>query len=321
MISNNVTAVRASTYTQQSDQSSSFKSGGKPMSSLISIVDLNKKYAGKSVLKNISLELKSGQIFGLLGPNGAGKTTCLQAILGLISFNGSIDVMGHDPRHARVKMLSELAYISDVAILPKWLKVEQCISYMSASHPKFNSKKALAFLAKTNVSLSSKIKTLSKGMITQVHLALMLAIDVKILVLDEPTLGLDLLTRAQFYEHLLEDFYSDQKCILITTHQVEEIEHILTDIAFIQEGELILSDNVHHLQQRYRYVAITADKIAAAKLLNPIYSHSQMGLTAMMFVDINDNKLAELGPVSTPTLAQIFIATLGPAKQTVEEQL
>jgi len=280
------------------------------MSALISIVDLNKKYANKSVLKNISLEVKAGQILGLLGPNGAGKTTCLQSILGLISYTGSIKVMGHNPAKDRVKMLNELTYISDVAILPKWLKVEQSIRYMSASHPKFNEDKARAFLAKTNVDLKSKIKTLSKGMVTQVHLALILAIDVKILVLDEPTLGLDLLTRRQFYDHLLEGFYGDDKCILITTHQIEEIEHILTDIAFIQEGELVLSDKISQLQQRFRTVAVTNDQVLIDSPFTPIYTHSQMGMTSMMFDGHSDEQLAKLGPVSTPSLAEIFLATV-----------
>jgi len=280
------------------------------MSSLISIVDLNKKYANKSVLKNISLEVKAGQIFGLLGPNGAGKTTCLQAILGLISYSGSIEIMGHNLAKNRIKMLNELAYISDVAILPKWLKVEQSIRYMSASHPKFDESKARAFLAKTNIDLKSKIKTLSKGMITQVHLALILAIDVKILVLDEPTLGLDLLTRRQFYDHLLEDFYSVDKCILITTHQVEEVEHILTDIAFIQDGELVLSAKISQLQQRFRTVVVADEQALFNSAYTPIYTHSQMGMTSMMFDDYSDEQLAKLGPVSTPSLAEIFLATV-----------
>jgi len=289
------------------------------MSALISIVDLNKKYADKSVLKNISLEVKAGQILGLLGPNGAGKTTCLQSILGLISFTGSIQVMGHNPTKDRVKMLNDLAYISDVAILPKWLKVEQSIHYMSASHPKFNEDKARAFLAKTNVNLTSKIKTLSKGMITQVHLALILAIDVKILVLDEPTLGLDLLTRRQFYDHLLEDFYNADKCILITTHQVEEIEHILTDIAFIQDGELVLSDKISQLQQRFRAVVVTDQEALIDSAYTPIYTHSQMGVTSMMFDGHSEELLAKLGPVSTPSLAEIFIATV--SKSSTKEHI
>lgn len=280
------------------------------MSALISITGLTKKYAKDTVLDDVSLTVSAGQIFGLLGPNGAGKTTCLQALLGLTSYQGDIDVLGYNPAKDRVKMLSEVAYIADVAILPKWMKVQQTIAYMAAVHPKFNRTKALAFLAKTNIGLSTKIKNLSKGMITQVHLALILAVDAKVLVLDEPTLGLDLLTRRQFYDHLLEDFYRSDKCILITTHQIEEIEHILTDIAFIQEGKLVMTASLKQLQQRFSCLSVTAEQKQAALELKPLYTHSQMGLTSMIFDSADHSQLSELGTVSTPTLAEIFIASV-----------
>jgi len=213
------------------------------MSPLISINKLSKSYGNKNVVSNVDLTISAGQIVGLVGPNGAGKTTCLQAILGLTDFDGDIDVLGHHPRKDRVKMLNDVAYIADVAILPKWLKVSQALTYMQDVHQNFDIEKAKKFLQKTNISLSDKDKVLSKGMVTQLHLALILAIDAKVLILDEPTLGLDILTRRQFYSHLLEDFYSEDKCIIITTHQIEEIEHILTDVAFIQEGKIVLSES------------------------------------------------------------------------------
>lgn len=284
------------------------------MSALISITGLTKKYSQETVLDDISLTVNAGQIFGLLGPNGAGKTTCLQALLGLTSYQGDIDVLGYNPAKDRVKMLSEVAYIADVAILPKWMKVQQTIAYMAAVHPKFNQAKALDFLAKTNISLKTKIKNLSKGMITQVHLALILAVDAKVLVLDEPTLGLDLLTRRQFYDHLLEDFYQSDKCILITTHQIEEIEHILTDIAFIQEGKLAMTASIKQLQQRFCCLSVTADNKELALQFNPLYIHSQMGVTSMIFDSVNTGKLSELGTLSTPTLAEIFIASVSGAQ-------
>ena len=286
------------------------------MSALISISGLTKKYSKDTVLNDVSLTVHAGQIFGLLGPNGAGKTTCLQALLGLTSYQGDIDVLGYNPAKDRVKMLSEVAYIADVAILPKWMKVQQTIAYMAGVHPKFNQAKALDFLAKTNISLSAKIKNLSKGMVTQVHLALILAVDAKVLVLDEPTLGLDLLTRRQFYDHLLEDFYQSDKCILITTHQIEEIEHILTDIAFIQEGKIVMTASLKQLQQRFCCHRVAADNKEAAQQLNTLYTHSQMGLTSMIFDNTNSTQLSELGTVSTPTLAEIFIASVSGSQPT-----
>ena len=206
------------------------------MTSLISVNNVSKSFGRKQVLTSVNFSVNAGQIVGLVGPNGAGKTTCLQAILGLTDFDGDISVLGHHPRKDRVNMLNDVAYIADVAILPKWLKVSQALSYMQDIHKNFNLEKAQEFLAKTNIALTDKVKALSKGMVAQLHLALILAIDAKVLILDEPTLGLDILTRRQFYNHLLEDFYNEDKCIVVTTHQIEEIEHILTDVAFIRAG-------------------------------------------------------------------------------------
>ncbi|NQZ23312.1 MAG: ABC transporter ATP-binding protein [Colwellia sp.] len=280
------------------------------MSELISIKGLNKSYGKKHVVNDVNLTIHAGQIVGLVGPNGAGKTTCLQALLGLTDFEGDISVLGHHPRKDREKMLNDVAYISDVAILPKWLKVSQALIYMSEIHPNFDIEKARAFLAKTNILQNDKVKALSKGMVTQLHLALVLAIDAKVLVLDEPTLGLDILTRRQFYTHLLEDFYTEDKCIVITTHQIEEIEHILTDVAFIQEGRIVLAESADGIRERFKLLAVTQDNVAQAKQLKPLFSNSLMGLTTMLFDDQKADALQALGKISVPSLADIFVGVM-----------
>lgn len=280
------------------------------MTTLISINNLNKSYGAKKVVNNVNLTVQAGQILGLVGPNGAGKTTCLQAMLGLSNFDGQIDILGFNPRKEREKMLNEVAYISDVAVLPKWLKVSQALDYMGEIHKNFNREKAEGFLAKTNIEQSAKVKILSKGMVTQLHLALILAIDAKVLVLDEPTLGLDILTRHQFYNHLLEDFYSEEKCIIVTTHQIEEIEHILTDVAFIQDGQLVLNESVDDMRERFKLVAVGNENLAQARELQPLYTNSLMGLTTMLFDRLPAEKLQPLGNISAPSLADIFVGVM-----------
>ncbi len=280
------------------------------MSELISIAGLNKFYGKKHVVGDVNLTVNAGQIIGLVGPNGAGKTTCLQALLGLTDFDGEINVLGYHPRKEREKMLNNVAYISDVAILPKWLKVSQALTYMSEIHPNFNLDKASEFLAKTNIDIKDKVKALSKGMVTQLHLALVLAVDAKVLVLDEPTLGLDILTRRQFYTHLLEDFYTEDKCIVITTHQIEEIEHILTDVAFIQEGKIVLAESAEAIRERFKLLAVTQENVEQAKELKPLFSNSLMGLTTMLFDDQKADTLKALGNISVPSLADIFVGVM-----------
>ncbi|GAA0822781.1 ABC transporter ATP-binding protein [Colwellia sp. D2M02] len=285
------------------------------MSALVSVTNLNKSFGDKKVLTDINLSFEAGQIIGLVGPNGAGKTTCLQAILGLIDFSGDIDVLGHHPKKDRVKMLNDVAYIADVAILPRWLKVSQALSYMNDIHHNFDIAKAQGFLAKTNIALSDKVKSLSKGMITQLHLALILAIDAKVLILDEPTLGLDILTRRQFYKHLLEDFYTEDKCIVITTHQIEEIEHILTDVAFIKAGEIVLSQSTENIRERFNILAVNAEHVEQAETLKPLFKNTMMGLTTMLFDNSDFNAsdqalLQDLGQVSVPSLADIFVGMM-----------
>jgi len=280
------------------------------MSSLISVSGLSKSYGSKKVLSGVNLSLNAGQIVGLVGPNGAGKTTCLQAILGLTDFDGDISVLGHHPRKDRVKMLNEVAYISDVAILPKWLKVSQALSYMQDIHPNFDIEKAEEFLAKTNIANNDKVKALSKGMVAQLHLALILAIDAKVLILDEPTLGLDILTRRQFYSHLLEDFYTEEKCIVVTTHQIEEIEHILTDVAFIQQGKIVLAQSTDDIKERFNLVAVTSEQVPQADELQPLFKNSMMGLTTMLFDSQDKETLQGLGKVTVPSLADVFVGIM-----------
>lgn len=280
------------------------------MSALISISGLNKSYKSHQVLSDVELTVEPGQILGLVGPNGAGKTTCLQALLGLINYEGNIDVLGYNPNKQREKMLNDVAYIADVAVLPKWLKVNQALSYMEGVHKNFSRKKAESFLAKTNIPSSAKVKALSKGMVTQLHLALILAVDAKVLVLDEPTLGLDILTRRQFYNHLLEDFYTEEKCIIVTTHQIEEIEHILTDVAFIRDGKIALAQSVDEIRNRFNLLAVTNDNLDQAKALNPMFSNSLMGITSMLFDNVAADTLSSLGTVTSPSLADIFVGIM-----------
>lgn len=280
------------------------------MTALITLSGLSKSYSNQKVLKDVNLSVSPGQILGLVGPNGAGKTTCLQALLGLTGYEGTIDVLGYDPNRQRVQMLNEVAYISDVAVLPKWIKVEQALSYMQGVHPNFNREKAEAFLAKTNIPPAAKVEALSKGMVTQLHLALILAVDAKVLILDEPTLGLDILTRRQFYNHLLEDFYTEEKCIIVTTHQIEEIEHILTDVAFIRDGEIVLSQSVEAIRERFKLLAVTNEHKEQALALKPLVSNSMMGMTTMLFDHANPDEISNLGEIGSPTLADIFVGVM-----------
>ncbi|MFT5676809.1 MAG: ABC-2 type transport system ATP-binding protein [Paraglaciecola sp.] len=280
------------------------------MTALVSITKLNKSYQDKPVLRDVDLTVNTGQILGLVGPNGAGKTTCLQALLGLISYQGDIDILGYSPNKQREKMLNDVAYIADVATLPKWIKVNQALNYMEGVHPNFKREKAEEFIAKTNIPMSARVKTLSKGMVTQLHLSLILAIDAKVLILDEPTLGLDILTRRQFYRHLLEDFYTEDKCIIVTTHQIEEIEHILTDVAFIRDGQIVLSQSVDDIRERFKLVTVTNDNIDAAKALSPLFCNSIMGLSTLLFDQADEAELVQLGNVSSPTLADIFVGVM-----------
>ena len=277
---------------------------------------LRKSYnAGKPVLDDVSFDIRSGRIVGLMGPNGAGKTTALKALLGLIGFEGELRVLGHDPRTARDQLMQEICFIADVAVLPKWLRVSQALDYVAGVHPKFDRNRAETVLARTDVQLRARIGELSKGMTTQLHLALIMAIDARILVLDEPTLGLDLLYRRTFYDTLLNDYFDHQRTILVTTHQVEEVEHLLTDVLFIDRGRIVLDAAVEDLSSRYVQLITSAAQASAARALGPIDEREVFGRTAMTFENRSASELAAFGETRTPSLADLFVAKMQGARR------
>ena len=278
---------------------------------VVSARGLRKAYKNKLALDNTAFDIPSGRIVGLIGPNGAGKTTALKAILGLIPFDGDLKVLGKDPRTQRDELMNEVCFIADVAVLPRWITVAQAIEFVAGVHPRFDAAKCRRFLEGTQLKPGLKVREMSKGMIVQLHLALVMAIDARLLVLDEPTLGLDILYRKQFYQRLLEDYFDDDKTILVTTHQVEEIEHILTDVMFIQGGKVVLNAAMDTLGERYVEVLVAADKLDAARALDPIDERSlPFGKTVMLFDGADPARLAELGETRTPGLADLFVATM-----------
>lgn len=282
------------------------------MNTIIRAQGIHKTYGKKIALDNIDLNIPAGRIVGLIGPNGAGKTTLLKGILGLATVSGDLRVLGLNPFTDRVKLLEDVSFIADTAILPRWIKVSEALDYIEGVHPKFSREKALGFLAKTKISLNSKVKNLSKGMVTQLHLALIMAIDSKLLVLDEPTLGLDIIYRKQFYETLLNDYYDAQKTIVITTHQVEEIEGILTDLIFINDGKIILETAMDQLPNTFFELHVDATNKEAALALKPIHTRTMLGGFSMVFENIDMTKLAALGKVMTPSVADLFVAKMQP---------
>lgn len=282
------------------------------MNTIIRAQGIHKTYGKKIALDNIDLNIPAGRIVGLIGPNGAGKTTLLKGILGLATVSGDLRVLGLNPFTDRVKLLEDVSFIADTAILPRWIKVSEALDYIEGVHPKFSREKALGFLAKTKISLSGKVKDLSKGMVTQLHLALIMAIDSKLLVLDEPTLGLDIIYRKQFYETLLNDYYDAQKTIVITTHQVEEIEGILTDLIFINDGKIILETAMDQLPNTFFELHVDATNKEAALALKPIHTRAMLGGFSMVFENIDMTKLAALGKVMTPSVADLFVAKMQP---------
>ena len=280
------------------------------MSAVISAKNLSKSYKGKPAVDNISFDIPAGRIVGLIGPNGSGKTTTLKAALGLVPFEGELKVLGKDPRGQRDELMQDVCFIADVAVLPRWLKVKDAVDFVAGVHPRFDRKKAEAYLAHTKLKPEMKVKEMSKGMIVQLHLALVMAIDAKLLVLDEPTLGLDILYRKQFYQNLLEDYFDENKTIIVTTHQVEEIEHILTDLMFIREGKIVLSASMDDVGERFHEVMVPADKAEAARALKPIDERSVFGKAVMLFDGIPRKQLAEFGEVRNPGIADLFVATM-----------
>jgi len=278
---------------------------------VVSARGLRKAYKNTVALDNADFEIPAGRIVGLIGPNGAGKTTALKAILGLIPFDGQLDVLGRDPRTQRDELMNDVCFIADVAVLPRWIRVSQAIDFVAGVHPRFDRSRCERFLANTKLEPGMRVRELSKGMIVQLHLALVMAIDAKLLVLDEPTLGLDILYRKQFYQRLLEDYFDEEKTILITTHQVEEVEHILTDVMFIRDGRMVLSAPMEAVGERYVEVLVDADKQQAARALHPVDERAlPFGKTVMLFDGVPRAQLAGLGETRTPGLADLFVATM-----------
>jgi ABC-2 type transport system ATP-binding protein len=280
------------------------------MNAVISAKGLTKRYGKQTAVDSISFDIPAGRIVGLIGPNGSGKTTTLKAALGLIPFDGELTVLGMDPRTQRNELMQDVCFIADVAILPRWLRVADAIDFVAGVHPRFDRAKAERYLAHTKLKPSMKVKQMSKGMIVQLHLALVMAIDAKLLVLDEPTLGLDIIYRKQFYQNLLEDYFDENKTIVITTHQVEEIEHILTDLMFIREGKIVLAASMDEIGERYTEVMVSADKLNAAKALAPIDSRTMFGKSVMLFDGVSRTQLAALGETRNPSVADLFVATM-----------
>ena len=277
---------------------------------VISAKGLSKHYGKQVAVDHISFEIAPGRIVGLIGPNGSGKTTTLKALLGLIPFEGELSVLGLDPRSQRDALMADVSFIADVAILPKWLRVSEAIAFVEGVHPKFNRAKAERYIAHTKLTPDMKVKSMSKGMIVQLHLALVMAIDAKLLVLDEPTLGLDIMYRKQFYQNLLEDYFDENKTIVITTHQVEEVEHILTDLIFIRDGKIVLSSSMDAVADRYTEVMVAADDVAAASALKPIDQRSVFGKTVMLFDGVPRVQLEAFGETRHPNVADLFVATM-----------
>lgn len=278
---------------------------------VISARNLRKAYRNKVALNDTGFQIEAGKIIGLIGPNGAGKTTALKAILGLVPFEGDLKVLGLDPRKQRDELMNEVCFIADVAVLPRWIRVKEAIDFVDGIHPRFDRAKCERFIAHTQLNPNLRVREMSKGMIVQLHLALVMAIDAKLLVLDEPTLGLDILYRKQFYQRLLEDYFDEQKTIIVTTHQVEEIENILTDVMFIRDGKIVLTAAMDEVADRYTEVLASAEHVEAARALKPIDERAlPFGKTVMLFDGVPRQQLAALGETRNPGLADLFVAIM-----------
>ncbi|HSV17870.1 MAG TPA: ABC transporter ATP-binding protein [Casimicrobiaceae bacterium] len=272
---------------------------------------LRKTYGSTVALDGVDLTVAPGRILGLIGPNGAGKSTALNAILGLVPYQGTLRVLGRDPWSEHDALMREVCFIADVAVLPRWLRVWQALDYVAGVHPRFERAKAEAFLARTEIQRGSRVRELSKGMVTQLHLALVMAIDARLLVLDEPTLGLDILYRKQFYDSLLNDYFDGTRTILVTTHQVEEIEHVLTDVAFIDRGRIVLATSMDALENHYTEVMVHPAHLHAARALLPIHERQVFGRSVLLFDRADRAQLAPLGEIRTPGIADLFVALVG----------
>jgi len=272
---------------------------------------LRKTFGTTVALDGIDLRVEEGRILGLVGPNGAGKTTALNAILGLTPYQGSLQVLGRDPWTARDQLMRDVSFISDVAVLPRWMRVSQALEYLAGVHPRFDRAKAESLLAKTTIARDRKVRELSKGMVTQLHLALVMAIDARLLVLDEPTLGLDILFRKQFYDSLLNDYFDRTRTIVITTHQVDEVQDVLTDVMFINRGRIALSCSMEEFESRYLEVMVKPESAEAARALKPIHERQALGRSVMLFDGADRDKLAAVGEIRTPGIADLFVAVIG----------
>jgi ABC-2 type transport system ATP-binding protein len=277
---------------------------------------LRKAFGPTVALDGVDLRVEEGRILGLIGPNGAGKSTALNAILGLTPYEGELKVLGRDPWTARAQLMCDVSFIADVAVLPRWIRVSQLLDYVAGVHPRFDRAKAEGFLAKTTIQRSSRVRELSKGMVTQLHLALVMAIDARLLVLDEPTLGLDILYRKQFYDSLLNDYFDRSRTIVVTTHQVEEIQDVLTDVMFINRGRIVFSCSMEDFEARYVEVTVNPDQVAAARALKPIHERQALGRSILLFDRVDRQQLSALGEVHSPGIADLFVAIMGnPAVQ------
>jgi ABC-2 type transport system ATP-binding protein len=279
---------------------------------------LRKTYGSTIALDGVDIRVEEGRILGLIGPNGAGKTTALDAILGLLPFEGELKVLGRNPWTERDLLMRDVCFIADVAVLPRWMKVSQALDYVAGVHPRFDRAKAEGFLAKTSIKRTSKVRQLSKGMTAQLHLALVMAIDARLLVLDEPTLGLDILYRKQFYESLLNDYFDKTRTIVVTTHQVDEIQEVLTDLMFINRGRIVLECSMEEFETRYAEVMVRPEHLASAQALRPMHSRQVFGRSVLLFDNADRQQLAALGDVRTPGIADLFVAVMG--DKAIEQQ-
>jgi ABC-2 type transport system ATP-binding protein len=271
---------------------------------------LRKVFGTTVALDHVDLTVQEGRILGIVGPNGAGKTTALNAILGLTSYEGQLRVLGRDPWNARKELMRDVSFIADVAVLPRWIRVSELLDYVAGVHPRFDRTKAEGFLDRTDIKRTSKVRELSKGMVAQLHLALVMAIDAKLLVLDEPTLGLDILYRKQFYDSLLNDYFDRNRTIIVTTHQVEEVQDVLTDLVFINHGRVVLESSMEEFDSRYVEVMVHPDHLEGARALTPLYERQVFGRSVMLFENIDRAQLAAIGEVRRPSIAEVFIAVM-----------
>lgn len=280
------------------------------MANILQAQGLGKNYGNYKALKDVNLDLESGRILGLIGPNGAGKTTLLKSILGLTPFDGSLEVFGLDPHKQRDELMERVCFIADVAVLPRWIRVSQAIDFVEGVHSRFNRERCMGYLAKTKIKQNSKVKELSKGMVVQLHLALIMSIDADLLILDEPTLGLDILFRKAFYEQLLNDYFDENRTIIITTHQVEEVEHILSDLVFIQNGEIVLNDSMDAVAETYYEVMVEKEYEDQALAMNPLSVREVFGQKVCLFSGVAKPHLEEMGKVRKPSVADLFVAKM-----------